>query len=143
MDNSHIITLQDFYERSERRMRISVDIDSKKGDNLKPLKTFFNLRYLFPNCKVSQDRTRHGFHVKAVGKEIEAIVIEKRVDIREALLDDPLRVQYDRLKIRWSIPSLTDVLFSMKRGFDGILSIVDKDVNPVALPWISRLPAKK
>ena len=140
--SNRIITLKEFYRLSERRMRISVDIDVKKGDRLRPLKTFFNLKHLFPNCDVTMQRTRHGFQVKAVGKTIEKIPHSRRVDIREMLGDDPLRVEFDRRKLKQGRYYLTDTLFSMKRGFDRKLHVVE-EVNPVALPYVSHLPQKK
>jgi len=142
-DSKRVITLKDFYRLSERRHRISVDIDSvKEKDNLKPQKVFFELKYVFPQCKVTMDRTRHGFHVKAVGDSIEKIPVETRIDLREKLGDDPRRIDYDRYKLEIGAPYLIDTLFSMKCDYDGTLSIVEP-CNPVALPWFSRSPSRK
>ena len=143
MGRANRITFKEFYRLSERKMRISVDIDAKEeSDKLRPLKTFFNLKHLFPNCDVTMQRTGHGFHVKAVGKTIEKIPHSKRVDIRAMLGDDPLRVEFDRRKLEQGRYYLTDTLFSMKRGFDRKLHVVE-EVNPVALPYAARLPTKQ
>lgn len=137
------VTFADFYRLSERRMRISVDIDNEDGiGNLRPLNIFFTLKGMFPNSKVTMLKTRHGFHIKAVGEEIADIPPENRIDIRESLGDDPLRIEYDRLKLKLGCPFLVDVLFTMKRDFDGKLNIV-QEVMPFALPYASRIPAKK
>lgn len=178
------ITKELFYRLSERRRRISVDIDYKyvciicgdypldnlqkarkhltihhgidatKGrvvrkytkrrhiSRIRALKTYFTLKWGFPNSKASMQETRHGHHVKIVGDEIEKYPIKKRVFIREQLGDDSHRLNYDYLKLKLGEKMLVDTLFSMKKDYDGKISIVSP-MNPIALPFAPRLPAKK
>ena len=136
-----VITSKRFYELSERRERISVDIDAHamRKDNLAVLKAFFMLKAFFPKGEVEVEKTGHGFHVKAVDPQINSIPMSKRLDIRQALCDDWLRLDWDRQKLLWGEEQLCETLFVMKRGFDGKLHKVHP-IDPVALPFVSRLP---
>jgi hypothetical protein len=137
------ITYDRFFRLSERRKRLSIDIDSKTDmDSLAVLRAFFILRKLFPEARVTVEKTGHGFHVKAVSEKIAQLPMDKRVQIRETLCDDPLRIEWDKEKLRWGDDQLCETLFTMKRGFDGKLHIVS-EANPLMLPWSSRIPAKK
>ena len=139
MEDTPRVTLQDFYKASERPKRISVDID--KG-SLKPLQVFFMLKSLFPNSKVTAERTRHGFHIKAVGDEIRDIPIAKRLDLREILGDDSMRVDCDRRKLMMDRPYAVDTLFSLKCNFKGEWSMTQPE-DVTALPYYPKLPARK
>jgi hypothetical protein len=129
---------------SERSRRISIDIDAPvlKKDKFAVLKAYFQLKTFFPHSDVQVDKTGHGFHVKAVGDEVAKIPIEKRVQIRETLCDDPMRIEYDKKKLEWGLPQFCETLFVMKRGFDRKLHIAYQ-INPVSMPSASRLPANK
>lgn len=116
-----------------------------KNNPLKVLQLFFILKRIFPNAEVSVDRTRKGFHVKAVGFEIKQIPLKKRVEIREYLGDDPLRVVFDKLKLSSGLTKLIETLFDAKTYFEGGhgKTYFTEEINPVALPWVSKLPSKK
>lgn len=135
---------KEFYLKSERCKRISVDIDTHhmKDEHFKVLKVYFALRLLFPDANMSVKKTRRGFHVKAVDKSIISVPIAKRVDLRDALGDDPSRIDYERLKLQLGLKYWVDTLFKLKRYPDGTISMPE-EINPVAFPWVSRLPAKK
>lgn len=142
MGNTRIVSCSDFFQKSERRKRISVDIDDKQRGPLTVVQSFFTLKRLLPDCQVIVNRTRHGHHVKAVGESIELIPFEKRIELREQLLDDPYRIECDRYKLKYHMQELTDTLFTMKRNLQGERGIVE-NVNILAHPWYSRLPAQK
>jgi len=129
---------------SERSRRLSVDIDrpTLKENRVAVLAAFFRLKAFFPRSEIIVDRTGHGFHVKAIGQEIASLPIEKRVQIREALCDDPLRIEYDKKKLQWGLPQYVETLFTIKKGPDGKIRIVE-ETNPLMLPSASRLPATK
>jgi hypothetical protein len=122
-------------------MRISIDIDGRE-ETLTVLKAYFSLKSRFRDSQVTVQRTRHGFHVKAVGKEIEKIPMSDRIRIRQTLGDDVLRLEWDQTKLRNNLPMICETLFSMKRGYDQKLNMVES-VDPVALPYASRVPARK
>jgi hypothetical protein len=136
------ITVRDFYKGSEREKRISVDIDNKDSTKFRALHVFFAMKNAFPTCKVSMDRSGHGFHVKAVGNDIKKIPLAKRIEIRDKLCDDHYRIECDRRKIEDGLEHWADTLFCMKQGFNDKLRIVEA-MDPVALPFASRIPAKK
>lgn len=133
------MTLRDFYNASERPKRISVDIDE---GSLKPLQVYFMLKSFFPKSKVTVERTRHGHHIKAVGDEIRKIPTAKRLDIREALGDDPMRVDCDRRKLLMQRPYAVDTLFTLKCNFKGEWSKTQAE-DLAALPYYPKLPADK
>ena len=148
-----VITLKDFYYSSDRRRRISVDLDvgghivddaftRAQYDKLGPLKVFFILKKFFPKSQVKTERTRHGFHIIAVGEEIENIPVDKRIVIREMLGDDAQRLQNDKKKLSEGRFYAVDTLFMMKTGFDEVLGFSEQ-IDPVALPFASKIPAKK
>jgi len=139
-----LITAETFYRLSERRKRISFDVDRHhlQKEPLKVLRIFFTLKNCFPYAKITVHRTAHGFHVKAVNEKIADIPLEKRVSIRETLGDDYPRVEYDKLKIRLGLPYFVDTLFSTKFYPNGTIGHEEK-CNPIALPWISKIPSKK
>lgn len=139
MDNPRVVTLKDFYEQSERSKRISVDVDE---GTLRTVRVFYLLQALFPKSKVTVEKTLHGFHVKAVGDEIREVPVEKRLELREKLGDDPLRIECDRRKLLEGRPYTVDTLFSLKCNFKGEWSIVQPE-NLRAAPFCSRLPADK
>lgn len=138
------ITLKTFYRQSERRKRISFDVDKKhlRWEPLKVLRLYFCLRYFFPDCEVTVYTTRKGFHVKAVGDAVALIPVEKRVDFRETLGDDVQRIEHERLKLRLGLPYLVDTLFQIKFYPDGKVGREER-IDPVALPYVSRVPCKK
>jgi len=127
MANTQVITKKLFYRLSERRKRISVDIDEGEPDKIKVLRIYYALQYVFPNCRVSIDRTSHGWHVKVVGSEIEAIQIRKRLFLREQLDDDPMRLEYDLSKLEeLDLPLLVDTLFTMKARHKAVLAFAHR-----------------
>lgn len=137
------LTAELFYNKSERRKRVSVDVDNYHHYGpFKILRIYFMLKLLFPNSVVSVEKSRRGVHIKAVGEEVASIPIEKRIDLRDSLGDDGERVRYDRAKLSWNLPFFVETLFDMKDYPDNVIYHVEK-MNPIALPYYSRLPAKK
>ena len=138
------LTASFFYYHSERCRRISVDIDRKHlhDEPLKILRVYFMLKNLFPSANLMVERTIHGFHVKAIDKTIRKLPIPKKVDLREALGDDPDRIDHDRMSIKLGVPYFTDTLFTIKFHSTGEVGMTD-EVNPLALPYVSKIPAKK
>jgi len=139
-----IMTSQMFYEKSERRKRISIDIDQQhlRNDPFKVHRIFFVLNEFFPNAYISIKKTKNGFHIKAVGEDIAAIPIVNRVDLREQLGDDTSRIEAERLKLRSDLTGWIETLFTLKKYSDGSYS-KPEEINPFALPWTAQLPAKK
>ena len=139
-----IMTSKIFYEKSERRKRISIDIDQQhlRSDPFKVQRVFFILKQFFPNACISVKKTKNGFHVKAVGEDIASISIVNRVNLREQLGDDPLRIEAERLKLRTDLIGWVETLFTLKRYSDGSYS-KPEEINPFAIPWITQLPTKK
>jgi hypothetical protein len=68
--------------------------------------------------------------------------MSKRVAYRETLGDDIMRLEWDQTKLRSGVPTMCETLFTMKRGHDQKLHIVE-EIDPVALPYASRMPARK
>ena len=138
---------------NERAYQISFDIDNKhlKNEPLKVLRLFFLLKEMFPQAKVGVDKTGNGYHVSAIGMDVHNIPLQKRVDIRDKLGDDPHRVLCDQRRLEIGLESLVETLFVMKRkryvtpsghNYYGKITFVES-LNPIALPWISKIPARK
>lgn len=133
-----------FYQHSERKMLLGVDADRHHiyREPFKVLRLYFVLKLFFPLCQVSVERTRNGFHVKAVGEEIEKIPIAKRVEIREKLGDDALRVEGEYLKLELGLEHWVDTLFCAKTHEDKVKT-QNEEINPLALPYVSKVPPSK
>lgn len=133
---SSTLTVEGFYEKSERKQRLSFDVDKEhlQEDPFKVLRIFFTLKRFFPNSQVTVKRTLRGYHIKAVGEEIEKIPIEKRIKIRETLTDDSDRVRSDYAKFYAGLYYCVDTLFTMKVHKDKRIG-KEEEVNPLALPW--------
>ena len=134
-----VTLFQKFWERSERRKRIGIDIDKQhlREDPWKVLRAYFTLKTFFPKAQVKVMRTGKGFHIKAIGEEIALIPIEKRVEIREKLCDDPERLWADHIKLRLGLECYADTLFSSKIYPDGTRG-QEEEIDPIALPWFTR-----
>lgn len=134
----------DFFKKSERSKRISIDIDKDhlKVEPLKVLRVYFAMKQIFPNVEISVEKTLKGFHVKAVGIPIKRISVAKRIQIREILGDDPERIKYDQFKLKHGLIHLTETLFEAKIQPGGQFTIA-QTINPIASPSVSKVPAKK
>jgi hypothetical protein len=134
-----------FYYHSERCRRISVDIDGKhlKEEPLKLLRVYFTLRNMFPFAEVYVEKTFHGYHIKAIDKSLKNVPIQKKVDFREALGDDPDRIEHDKISIKTGIPYFADTLFTVKFHRSGERYVVERNYFPLLIPCASRFPAKK
>lgn len=123
--------------KSERARRISVDLDNKS--RFKMLKTFLNLKGLFPNKTVTVQETFHGYHVKVTDVDR---TVEQNLRIRRALGDDGERLEYDESKHRCGLDDYVDVLFSVKAYPDNRISVVE-EVNVLAEPFYSEFRRRK
>ena len=113
---------------TERDKRISVDIDNKS--RFKLLKVYLNMVGLFGWRRVIAEESRHGYHVKAIDVDR---TVEQNLAVRRNMGDDINRLTYDEAKHYSRLDRYVDVLFSVKRYFDGVYST--EEVNPLAEPF--------
>lgn len=135
-----MVKFEELYEFSDRAKRISIDIDGR-FDWLKILQVYFTLKHLFPNSHATVQKTKKGYHIQIVGEEIRSVPIEKRVKLRDILGDDWERIDYEYLKLELGLSCFVDTLFELKI-YKGVATAVE-DVNPIAYPYVSKIPAKK
>lgn len=129
---------------TERSKRLSVDLDKHHmvDDEFSLLRPYFAMKSCLRKSRITVEKTGHGFHVKAVGKEVADIPLEKRLDIREVLGDDAARIEWDRSRVRRGCPQNCETLFTMKTGPDH-KTFITYPVDAVSLPFASVLPAFK
>lgn len=112
---------------------IGVDLDTKNRFRL--LKAYFNARQISePILK----ETLHGVHMRIPIKTDVATNLE----IRALLGDDPIRMNFDEMKISLNCPEAVDTLFFMKIGRDGKVSY-EEDFNIMSEPFWSSKKARK
>jgi len=101
--------------------RITIDIDgeNRNESTLKMLKTYFNLKYVFPDARIRVDLTRKGYHIVAFSPKIRQ---ENVIEYRKMLGDDPIRIMLD--ENRDDITS--NILWSVKKGF-----VVKKNIKVI------------
>jgi len=119
-----------------REMRVGVDLD--RVSFLELLKTYFNARYVCGRVKVY--RTRHGFHLRLVFDA--PVPPEKKIELRRALGDDPMRLALDEVRLAKRAFSGFDTLFMIKKYADGS-SYTEEEFNPLAESWNPRIPPRR
>lgn len=120
-----------------RAPRIGVDLDSPAEWVL--LKTYLNATGFFPHSRVEIKRTGHGFHIR-IFETCEDI--EKNLDVRRNLGDDPNRLMFD--EYRKLVPQLHDwvdtcFMWKIQKG----KLTWEEPCNVLALPFNDRFPARK
>ena len=119
--------------RRWRDSRIGLDIDAPS--ELQLLKVFFNAQT--GRNKVDVKRTGKGFHIRIFKKH----TITQNFDARRALSDDPMRIEIDEKRLHHGMIEDIDTLFTAKRDKGRITR--EENVNVLALPSLSRIPARK
>jgi hypothetical protein len=120
-----------------RANRIGVDLD--RPSRLRLLMSYFNAKTFFPHNKVEIKETGHGFHIRIYRR---CSSIEKNLDVRRNLGDDPNRLWFD--ENRKKLPQLhgwIDTLFSVKLEKEKLT--YEEPCNILALPFASQLPCRK
>ena len=119
--------------RRWRDKRIGVDLDAPSEFQL--LKVFFNAAALHKKMEIK--RTGHGYHLRIFKKHS----LEENFAVRMNLCDDVMRLEIDeRRKVLGYINDI-DTLFQGKM-VAGVVTR-EEDVDVLALPFASKLPAKK
>ena len=120
-----------------RRRRIGVDLD--RCTRLELLRVYFNACYFFPETVVEVKQTRKGFHIR-IHKQHK---LEENLDVRRALLDDPVRIKFDEMRmIKPELHSWIDTVFRFKVKNGKIISR-EEPCNILAEPFNSKLPCRK
>jgi hypothetical protein len=120
-----------------RAFRTCVDLDTPTEFDL--LKTYLNAKGLFgKNVKAKQ--TGHGYHLRIYQ---QCASIEKNLDIRRSLGDDPNRIGFDEERQAYSLlQDWIDTCFQWKRR-NNEKPTHEEECNILALPAFSRFPARK
>ena len=117
--------------------RTGVDLD--KPSQLQLLKSYFNAKHFFPHSRIEVTETGHGNHIRIHHK---CPSIEKNLDIRRNLGDDPNRLMFDEnRKVHPLLHDWVDTLFSVK--LDRGKLTAEEPCNILSLPFTSKLPCRK
>ena len=117
----------------KRASRITIDIDHPS--RLQLLKTYFNAKAVFQNLEAKE--TGNGFHFR-----IHQFCpdIEKNLDVRRHLGDDPGRLCFDENR-KVLLPNWVDTSFHAKLKGGKLTS--EQSCNVLSLPFTDRFPARK
>lgn len=116
-----------------REARVGVDLDRASFFTL--LKAYFNAACACSTVKAY--RTRHGFHLRLVfGAPVPP---EKKLELRRALGDDPVRLALDEVRLVKNALSGFDTLFMIKRCAGGP-RCAEEEFDPLAESWCSKAP---
>ena len=114
-------------------------IDLDRPSQLQLLRSYFNAKAFFPHSRIEVTETGHGFHIRIYRT---CPSIEKNLDVRRNLGDDPNRLMFDEnRKVHPLLHDWVDTLFSVK--LDKGKLTAEQPCNVLSLPFTSKLPCRK
>jgi hypothetical protein len=120
-----------------RAFRVGVDLDHPS--QLQLLKSYFNAKAFFLHSQIEVTETGHGFHIRIYHA---CPSIEKNLDARRNLGDDPNRLMFDEnRKVHLLLHDWVDTLFSLKLNKGKLTA--EEPCNVLSLPFTSKLPCRK